>query len=349
MNPNERILNISWASIFKILAAILLVYALFLTQEILIWFVFALIISILFSPAVDFFEKFKIPRILAIIFIYVAVFGLFSLFVYFVAPFFISELSSFSKILPDYLDTLFPLLKGLGITSFKSAEGFINNVNVSLIKNSSTILNILAAIFGGIVSTVFILTVAIFISLEKDMIEKTLALFSPKRYELSSLAILQRVKKRVIGWFWTRIIACFFVGVLAYFIFLLFHVNYPFSLALIAGALNFIPYVGPSLTGFLLFVSVFLDAGATKALFALVSFLLVQQTENNIITPILSKKIIGLSPALVLISLAVGGKLWGFWGAVLAVPLFGIIVEFLKDYLRKIREEEGAAKSIENF
>jgi len=48
---------------------------------------------------------------------------------------------------------------------------------------------------------------------------------------------------------------------------------------------------------------------------------------------------------LVLISLAVGGKLVGFWGAILAIPLAGILIEFLKDYLKKRREEEPVAIS----
>jgi predicted PurR-regulated permease PerM len=71
-----------------------------------------------------------------------------------------------------------------------------------------------------------------------------------------------------------------------------------------------------------------------------VAFTLIQQIENSILTPILTKKFVGLSPALVLLSLAIGGKLWGLLGAILAVPLAGILFEFLKDFLNKKREKE---------
>ena len=57
----------------------------------------------------------------------------------------------------------------------------------------------------------------------------------------------------------------------------------------------------------------------------------------------MSKKFIGLPPALVLIALMIGGKLWGIMGAILAVPLFGILFEFAKESLKKKRDEKAAA------
>jgi len=93
------------------------------------------------------------------------------------------------------------------------------------------------------------------------------------------------------------------------------------------------------LTGILIFLTVFLDS-ISKAIFALFAFVLIQQIEGNILTPILTKKFIDLPPVLVLISLAIGGKLWGILGAILAIPLAGIIYEFLKDFLEKRKAEE---------
>jgi len=71
-----------------------------------------------------------------------------------------------------------------------------------------------------------------------------------------------------------------------------------------------------------------------------VVFILIQQIENNVLSPILMKKFVGLPPVLVLLSLVVGAKLWGALGAVLAVPLFGIIFEFLKEFLEKRRDRQ---------
>ena len=72
---NEKILDISWRTIAKIFIAVVIFYILYSVRDILIWFIFALTISVLFNPAVDFLQKRKIPRGLAVISIYVVVFG----------------------------------------------------------------------------------------------------------------------------------------------------------------------------------------------------------------------------------------------------------------------------------
>ena len=129
------------------------------------------------------------------------------------------------------------------------------------------------------------------------------------------------------------------MGFASYFTFLLFDVRYPVSLALLAGVLNFIPIIGPVVTGFLILVVVGLDS-PVMALLVVAAFTLIQQIESNILTPALSKRFVGVSPALVLVALAIGGKLWGLLGAVLVVPLLAILVEFGNDYLERRRREE---------
>jgi predicted PurR-regulated permease PerM len=198
-----------------------------------------------------------------------------------------------------------------------------------------------AAIFGGVLSTLFVVTVAIFLSLEERAIERSLLVLFPKRYENFVLNIWHKSQKKISGWFLSRIISCVFVGVLSYFSFLIINTKYPLSLGISAGFLNFIPFIGPVVTGILIILLVSLDS-MSKAIIALIAFILIQQIENNILTPILTKKFVDLSPVLVLVSIAVGGKLLGFWGAILAIPFAGILVEFAGDYLKKKREEEAA-------
>ena len=68
--------------------------------------------------------------------------------------------------------------------------------------------------------------------------------------------------------------------------------------------------------------------------------MIIQAIEGSVITPALSKKIMGVSPVLVLIALVVGGSLWGLFGAFLAIPLLGIIFEFFKMFLEKKKEKK---------
>ena len=126
----------------------------------------------------------------------------------------------------------------------------------------------------------------------------------------------------------------------SYIAFIVFTVKYPFTLALFAGVFNFVPYIGPLLTGVLLFLILFDPVKPWIVLFVIIAFILIQQIENSILSPILMKKFVGLPPVLVLLSLVIGGDLWGVLGAILAVPLFGIVFEFLKGFLEKRRDDQ---------
>ncbi|MDP2864120.1 MAG: AI-2E family transporter [bacterium] len=337
----EKVLDISWGTILKISVAILSFYVLYQIRDILVWFIFGLIISLLFNPTINFLRKLRIPRVLAVVFVYVGVFGFFSLLIYLIIPIFVSEIQQFSKILPQYFEKISPPLKGMGIQAFENIESFVNILGGALDRIAANIFNVLFIIFGGIFKTIFILTIAIFLSLEEKTIEKSLNLLFPKKYEDYALSLWGRCQKKVSGWFLIRILTCLFVGAASYVVLLLFNIHYPASLGLLAGILNFIPYLGPLITAVLLFIIISLE-NVFKAFFVLIVFILIQQIENSILTPILSKKFIGLSPVLVLMSMAIGGVLWGFLGAILAVPLAGILFEFLKDFLKKKKEEEAA-------
>jgi len=337
MNEN-RVLDISWSSIFKIGIAALSFYILYLIRNILIWFIFALIISFLFNPAINFLEKRKLPRIVAVIFIYGLFIVLISFLIYSTASIFIQEIQNFSQSFPQYFEKILPLMKIFGIKGFEDTENFLLFLNKSLEKMAISLPMATIYLFGGVLSTFFLIAFAIFLSLEAKQIEKGILFLFPKKYENYVLYLWHKSQKKVSGWFLSRIVACFFVGILSLVAFLIFRIKYPFTLSLLAGALNFIPFIGPVITGILIFVLASLDS-LEKAVFAVLAFILIQQIENNIITPILVRRFVELSPTLVLLSLAIGGKLFGLWGTILVIPLVGILFEFFKDYLKKRREE----------
>src|SRR3989344_1539365 len=116
----EKILDISWGTIFKISLTILIFYFVYLTRDILILFIFALIISVLFNPAIDFLVKKRIPRGAAIPIVYLFFFGLLGLLIYFIAPIFVYEIQQFSQLFPQYFEKVAPTLKGLGLAVFEN-------------------------------------------------------------------------------------------------------------------------------------------------------------------------------------------------------------------------------------
>lgn len=334
----EHILDISWGMILKIFIAACGFYILYLIRDLLIWFLFAALISILLNPAIDFLQKKKVPRVLGVVFVYLVIFGFLSSSLYLIATPLISEIQHFFYNFPYYFEKFSLPLRALGLEAFENFETFIKAFEEMLNKMSADILTTLFAIFGGIFSTLFVITVSVFVSLEEHSIEKTVVLLSPKKYEAYILSLWQRCQRQVGGWFAARILGCLFVGAISYVAFLMFNVKYPVSLALLAGILEFIPIIGPFITAIIAFMVVSLTS-LPQAFFVLLFFIILQQIEGNILTPVLTQKFISLPPSLVLVSLSIGGMLYGVLGAIFCVPLAGMLYEFFRDFLKKKKEE----------
>ena len=336
----SQTLDISWEAIIKIFIAIFVLYMIYLARNIVLWFFFGLAISVLLDPAINFLRKLWIPKMLAIVVIYFSIFGLLGILIYLMAPLFISELKQFSSYLPDYFNQINPVLQKFGIDAAQSFNEFIGSLVGGLEQSSRGVMDALFTFFGGLASTVIILTIAFFLSLEDRGPEKFLALVSPKKYQDKIVLFFEKAQTKVAGWFGARIIACLFVGAASFIVFYIFNIKYAFLLALIAGIFNFVPYIGPLITAILLIVFVFVSAGSWLiTMYILLAIWVVQIIENNILTPFLMKKMIDIPPVLVLISLLFGAKVFGFLGTIFVVPVFGIIYEFTKEMLEKRKEE----------
>jgi len=111
-NLSSRVLDISWGTIMKIVLAMGALYFIFLVRDILIWFIFALVISVLFNPAINFLRKARVPRVLGSILVYLGIFGLLGSFIYTLAPLLFTELQQFSLNLPIYFDQIAPHFSG---------------------------------------------------------------------------------------------------------------------------------------------------------------------------------------------------------------------------------------------
>jgi len=346
MEQQERVLDISWATILKIAAALFCFYLIYLIRDILIWFIFALIISILFGPAVNFLRKRKVPRVLSTILVYVSIFGILGGLIYSIAPLFVSEIQQFTQFFPQYFEKIAPPLSGLGITAFESFENFTEAIEGWLTRASTNIFSAIFVVFGGIFYTLTIFAIAIFLSLEEKGVERVIGLLAPKKYEVYVLSLWEKSQLKISRWFGSRILLCIFVGLLTFVACYVLNIEYAVSFGLLAGILDIIPIIGPIITGMIIIAFLVLEGLWIKALFILIIFILIQQIEGNILNPILTKKFIGIPAVLVIIALIIGGKLWGILGAILTIPLFGLFYEFLRDFLRKRKERDHSLPSL---
>jgi len=114
-------------------------------------------------------------------------------------------------------------------------------------------------------------------------------------------------------------------------------VPYALSLAIIAGLLEIIPYIGPMLSAIPAIIIAFTVSPLTGFL-VLVLYVLIQQFENHIIVPQVMRRAVGLHPVAVILALLIGFKLGGVLGAILAVPVATAISVFVGDLFEKPKE-----------
>ena len=128
-----------------------------------------------------------------------------------------------------------------------------------------------------------------------------------------------------------QLVLAILVGVLVYLGLTILGVRNALLFAFLAGLLEIIPLFGPILAAIPAVATAYTDSGVSAGLLVVGLYLIIQQFENHLIYPLVVTKIVGVPPILVILALIVGGKLAGFLGLLLSVPIAATFVEFLDD------------------
>jgi len=339
MKKEIEMIDITWRAIFKVIAAVILFYLLFLLRDIVIWALIALFISILFDPLVDALEKKKMGRVLAAVIVYFSSLLVCGLLVFIVVPPLIQETQYFSSTFSQYFDKVPVFLDQLGLNSFDGIYSLDSSLNQSLINISSNILNIFISLFGSIFAGMTIFLLSLFMSIEEKEMMKGLKLITPKGFEEQVLERWDRSQHHVVAWFGSRLICCVFVAITTFILCVFLNIKFSIALAILAGILNIIPMVGPIISGIALAALAF-SISLPTAIIATIFLFLIQQIESNILMPVLTKKMSGMPSVVVMMALLIGGALGGIVGAILAIPMAGIIFEGLKDYFNHRKAQD---------
>lgn len=330
-------MDVSWGAILKLAVAFFAFYIIYLIRDILVWVMFGLIISVLFDPAIDFLQRLRLSRTAAVFLVYISIFGLMGYLIYLIAPIFIIEIQQFTQLFPVYFEKIAPFLSGLGFDIFQSMDKFMVAVRDWLVNASSSIISSIASIFGNILLVLTVFTISIFFSLEERGMERLICLVLPRKYERNFLEVWHQSQIKISGWFATRFIGMAAVGVMTAIACVVIDIRYPIIFGFMAAILDIVPFIGPLIAGFIITLFALISSWQ-QALLILVVYTVINQIESNILTPILVRKFLQLPAILVLIAILIGERLWGPVGAVLAIPLFGILFDFTRDFLEKNKD-----------
>lgn len=202
-----------------------------------------------------------------------------------------------------------------------------------------------ATVLAAILAVIFL---AIYMAVSPDSLVTGALRFVPREHRSEARQLIDRTGSRLRGWIIGTVLVSIFVGVGAGIGLWVLGVPLPITFGIIAGVLNVIPYLG-AIVGGLLPALVALTISPIKALLVLVLFLVLNQTDGNVLKPLIMGHQVHAHPAMVLIFILAFAKLLGVViGTILAVPavvLAGVLMEELTDKEPSaLEEEEGEAQ-----
>jgi predicted PurR-regulated permease PerM len=369
---SKLVINITAGSFFKAVLIILGLWFLFFIKDLVLVVLTAVVIASSIEPLITWFKKFKIARLPSVIITYITLLAVFVGLFYFFVPSVLNEASSFLSSVPKYLETT-PLwnplnvstedvtktqkiaqtlsvgindpeqlatnLASQGLSTIKATglglRDIISGIQSVTSNVSDGFIKIVSAVFGGLLSFVLIVVISFYLAVQEDGVAKFLGLITPVKHEKYVVDLWKRSQRKIGQWMQGQLLLMILIGVLTYLGLMILGVKNAILLAVLAGLLEIIPLFGPVMAAIPAILVAFVDNGITASLLVTGLYIIVQQFENHLIYPLVVKKIVGVSPIFVILSIIIGAKLAGFLGVVLSVPIISAIMEFVDDIDRR--------------
>jgi predicted PurR-regulated permease PerM len=186
-----------------------------------------------------------------------------------------------------------------------------------------------------------ILIISVYFAAETGVYRSGFLQLFPRRVRPRVGEIVDATSETVDGWMQGQLISIAFLGTATYFGLLLIGVPLALILGVIAGLLTIIPYFGPILAAVPIVLVALTDSPST-GLYAFLYFVVVQNLEGNLVTPMAQRKAVDLPPVLLLSAQVILGSLIGFWGVLLAAPLTAVGLLLVKMlYVEGVLEDQA--------
>lgn len=179
-------------------------------------------------------------------------------------------------------------------------------------------------VVGMLANALVILVTGLFLAANPAQYRRGLVRLVPMSRRNRADEVLGSVGKALWGWLIGQFVAMTLVGLLTWIGLMLLGVPLALGLGVIAGAFEFVPYIGPWVSA-VPAVLIALLSSPQQALYVSLLFLGIQQLEGNLITPLVMKEAVSLPPALTIAATVVAVVLFGLAGVLLATPLLVVV------------------------
>lgn len=345
----DRVVVPRWVQLVVLPLALLALWALARAAgKVLLIFIVAAVIALILNPAVAFLQqRARLPRGLSVLAVYLAFFLTIAGVGFVLANPISNQVQSFTKEVPHLVDEANVSLAklqhtlnhhGFHVKFIKQGKTALQTIQDKLTKSSSSIATSAGGLLTEAASAIFdlilIFVLSIYMLLYAPRIGTLTRQVMPKgsgRPEDDYPTLTQRAVSRYVG---GQLLFSIIMGTTAGLLLYLFGVlgifpdgkTYAVAFGAFLGVMELIPYIGPFL-GALPPILIALATDPITAVWVALLFLAIQQIEGHIVAPQIFSHTLRINPLLVIFALLMGGQLYGFVGAIVALPILSVLRE----------------------
>lgn len=341
--PSERLRRVALI-VWTAVGAVLLFYALIVIADAVrvIWLpiAFGAALVFLLQPVVRAFERIRIPRVVGSILAFLVLAALILAAVALLLPTIREQASELAQRLPDlYVNAInwtreWGASVGLDVDEILSQQAIEDWLNDPA--NQETIQNLLIG-FGagagtfllGVTESIAVIVLApvlaIYILIDLDRFKAGSLDLTPPKHREETAYVAGQVGTAMGSFVRGQLLVAVIVGIMSSIG--MWFIDLPFWLiiGILAGFLNLIPFLGPVVGGALAVLVALLNGDPSQAVWAVVIFVIIQQIDNHLITPLVQRARVNLSPLVIVLALIIGGSIAGLLGVLVAVPITAAI------------------------
>ena len=306
--------------------------------DVLLAILVALVLAAGLDAPVSWFEKKGVPRLLTTLLLFILGFILVAGLIYTIVPLAISDFTQLFNNLKNYTN---PLISSLQASeALSSVTDRLNDFAESLLSGAVPLTQVVATLFGNIFLAITVLILSFYLTVGQSGVERFLVAILPSAYEESAIDLYLGTRKKIGKWPKGQVVLSLVVGSLVFVGLWILGVKYSLLLGILAGLFELIPFVGPIFAGGI-GILVAMSSSLMLALYTLGLFVIIQQLENNLLVPLVMRYTTNLNPAVILISILIGGKVFGFIGIILAVPVSVMLQEIVEQWTVAKKRRRG--------
>ena len=339
---NTNAVVISTGTIVRTVLVLFAVYLFWSLRDLILVLLTSIVIASFIEAAIPSFKKIKIGRVFAVVIMYVLAISFLASIFYLFAPLLITEIYNFATFISQYAPGV-DFLNYFHNEAFSGAKDVVNNLSHGMsignllatsqafITNlSSGFFTTLSVAFGSIFNVVLIVIISFYLSIQDKGIENFLRVILPLRFEEYVIDLWNRTRVKIGLWMKGQMLLGVLIAILTYLVLAIMGIQYALLLSIIAGLMELIPY--GILIALVPAVSFsYLSGGMQSALMVLGAYLIIHMFEVYLFSPLVIKKVTGLSPLIIILAVLVGVELGSFWGLLLSIPGALLFMEIISD------------------